>query len=96
MCPPRRLNNVDNISVYCDLALGIQTLSMMVDLALNVKSTWMKDYPDEEMMYESQLETAQSLLKAKKINHILSFTLAGVAAVSCLIFCIPNLVGISD
>ena len=23
MCPRRRLNNVDNISVYCDLALGI-------------------------------------------------------------------------
>ena len=45
-CPYRSLNNVDKFSVYCDLVLGIQTMSMMIDLALNVKTTVAKEYAD--------------------------------------------------
>ena len=53
-CPYRSLNNVDNFSVYCDLVLGIQTMSMMIDLSLNVKTTAAKEYLDRETMIESQ------------------------------------------
>ena len=45
-CPYRNLNNVDNYCVYFDLILGIQTMSMMVDLSLNVKTTAAKEYSD--------------------------------------------------
>ena len=37
LCPQLRLNNVDNIGVYSELILGIQQMSMMIDLTLMVK-----------------------------------------------------------
>ena len=69
---------------------------MMIDLALNVKSTWMKLYPDEEMMYETQLETVNVIRRAKKRNHILSLGLASVTSLTCLILCAPNILDIDN
>ena len=53
-CPYRSLNNIDNFAAYFDLILGIQTMSMMIDLSLNVKTTAAKEYLDRETMIESQ------------------------------------------
>ena len=50
LCPYRSLNNIDNFAAYFDLTLGIQTMSMMIDLALMVKTTAAKEFVDRETM----------------------------------------------
>ena len=92
LCPYRSLNNVDNFSVYCDLALGVQTMSMMVDLALNVKTAAVRDYQDRQTMIESQTEMMTQVNKSKKINHILSSLLVSVTMVSCIALSFPSLI----
>ena len=92
LCPYRSLNNVDNFSVYCDLALGVQTMSMMVDLALNVRTAAVRDYQDRQTMIERQTEMMTQVNKSKKINHILSSLLVSVTMVSCIALSFPSLI----
>ena len=56
----------------------------------------MKLYPDEEMMYETQLETVNEVRKAKKRNHILSLGLAGITSITCIVLCAPNILDIDN
>ena len=94
VCPSPSLDNVDSVSTYFDLSLGILTLSMIVDLALNVKSTWIKDCFDEH--YDHQYEALEKLKKAKRRNHQFSIGLTCVTSITCFVFCDPTIFGISN